>query len=419
MSFDLLDNYSLDQQANFPKRTLPIGFMLRLAKALHSYGMTAYELEGTMKKIGTKLGFGVQCLSQPTNLILSFSHPDEPEPKTYIFRVDPGEVYLERQVLVEEVVQAVTDDSMNVEEAAKRLKQIALSPLRFGDAGIIAGYGLLSGAIARVLGGAVNEILLALCIGLLTGLLALRLKKQDTAKFLFPTLAAMLSAAVASLVSSFGLLASPYIATLSGVIVLIPGLLLTTAIAELARQDMVSGTARFFSAVTVFLQIAFGVVIGNSLGAIFPSEPITLQLLLPEWTRWVAILVAGSGLFFLFQSRPKDFPWVLLGGFIAYGVTAFGSQHLGPVLGAFVGALATGLASNLFERLTNVPRAVMLMPGIILLVPGSIGFQSLSFLVESNVIEGMNTAFIMSFVSIALVTGLLIASLIIPPNTRQ
>jgi len=96
MSFNPADNSSLDQQSQFPQRTLPIGFMLRLAKALHSYGMTAYEMENRMPLIGEKLGFAVQCLSEPTNLIMSFSRPQEPEPITYVFRVDPGEVNLER-----------------------------------------------------------------------------------------------------------------------------------------------------------------------------------------------------------------------------------------------------------------------------------------------------------------------------------
>tara|TARA_B100000795_G_scaffold219674_1_gene174043 strand:- start:264 stop:449 length:186 start_codon:yes stop_codon:yes gene_type:complete len=58
----------------------------------------------------------------------------------------------------------------------------------------------------------------------------------------------------------------------------------------------------------------------------------------------------------------------------------------------------------------------MLMPGIILLVPGSVGFQSLSLLVEKNILAGLDTAFMMSFVAVALVTGLLLASLIVPPR---
>jgi uncharacterized membrane protein YjjP (DUF1212 family) len=417
MSFDLLDNYSLDQQPNFPQRTLPIGFMLRLAKALHTYGMTAYELENTLQNIGDKLGFGVQCLSEPTNIIMSFSHPDEPEPKTYVFRVDPGEVNLERQIMVNQVVSDVESSSISVEEGAKKLKEISINPVRFGDKSMILGFGLLSGAIARVLNGGIAEIIVALFIGLLTGLIAMRFIKSESAKFLFPTIAATISALTASFVASFGVLSSPYIATLSGVIVLVPGLLLTTAIAELARQNMVSGTARLFSAATIFMQIGFGVAVGNEIGNYLFEVPLIAEFNeLDYWTEWLAILLAGVGLFFLFQSRPRDFPWVVLAGVIAYGSTVVGSHYFGAIMGAFFGALTTGLCANLFERLTKITRSVMLMPGIILLVPGSVGFQSLLLMLEQNVLEGLDTAFKMGFVAIALVTGLLLASLIIPPT---
>ncbi|HAG72868.1 MAG TPA: hypothetical protein DCL66_11760 [Gammaproteobacteria bacterium] len=417
MSFSPLDNSSLDQQSQFPQRTLPIGFMLRLAKALHSYGMTAYEMENRMPLIGEKLGFAVQCLSEPTNLIMSFSRPQEPEPITYVFRVDPGEVNLERQIQVDFVFQDVASGAMTVEVGAQRLDEIASSAARFGDKLTILGFGLFSGAIARLLGGATAEILVALFIGLLTGLIAMRFLKSESARFLFPTIAATISSVIAAFVASFGLLASPYIATLSGVIVLVPGLLLTTAIEELARQNMVSGTARLFSAGTIFMQIGFGLAIGIQLSDYwFITQPVVAQDDLPVWTEWCAVLSAGIGLFFLFKSRPKDLGWVLTAGFVTWGATLIGSHYFGPIMGAFFGALCTGIASNLFERLTRISRNVMLMPGIILLVPGSVGFQSLSLLVEKNILAGLDTAFMMSFVAVALVTGLLLASLIVPPR---
>ncbi|EAR61737.1 threonine/serine ThrE exporter family protein [Neptuniibacter caesariensis] len=417
MSFDLIDHLSLDKQPNFPPRTLPVGFMLRLAKALHTYGMTAYELENTMKHVGQKLGFGVQCLAQPTNLIMSFSHPDEPEPKTYVFRVEQGEVNLERRIQVHEVVRGVMSDEMSVADGAYQLKSISNSGVRFGLKGQMAGFGLLSAGIAHLLGGAVPEIVVALIIGMITGLIAVKFLKTDSLKYLFPTLSAIISALLANFVASLGWLTSPYIATVAGVIVLVPGLPLTTAVAELARQNMVAGTARLVYAGTIFLQIGFGVAIGNAIGmGLFPFQEVSLEWYLPNWALWPAIAIAGVGLCFLFQCRPQDMHWAVLGGLIAFAATWYGSQLFGQVMGAFIGAFVTGLVSNLFERLSGITKAVMLLPGIILLVPGSVGFQSLSLLVEKNIVEGIDTAFSMSFVAIALVTGLLFSSLILPPK---
>ena len=165
------------------------------------------------------------------------------------------------------------------------------------------------------------------------------------------------------------------------------------------------------------MQIGFGLAIGIQLSDYwFITQPVVAQDDLPVWTEWCAVLSAGIGLFFLFKSRPKDLGWVLTAGFVTWGATLIGSHYFGPIMGAFFGALCTGIASNLFERLTRISRNVMLMPGIILLVPGSVGFQSLSLLVEKNILAGLDTAFMMSFVAVALVTGLLLASLIVPPR---
>lgn len=417
MSFDLLDHYSLYTQPHFPPRTLPVGFMLRLARALHTYGMTAYELESTMNRVGIRLGFGVQCLAQPTTLIMSFSHPEEPEPKTYVFRVEQGEVNLERQIEVQEIVSAVLDESLSVEEGAGRLKTISNTPPRFGVKGQMASFGLLASCVAQLLGGAISEMIVALFVGIVTGFVAVKLLQTESLKYLFPTISAIISALLASFVASFGLLSSPDIATVAGVIALVPGLPLTTAVAELARQNMVSGTSRLVYSGTILLQIGFGVAIGNALGVeLFPATEISREFFLPDWSIWISIVIAGISLCFLFQGRPKDIPWIVLGGLIAFSTTWYGKEFFGQVMGAFMGALVTGLAANLFERISGITRGVMLMPGILLLVPGSVGLQSLSLLVEKNVLEGIDTAFSMSFVAIALVTGLLFSSLIVPPK---
>jgi len=58
----------------------------------------------------------------------------------------------------------------------------------------------------------------------------------------------------------------------------------------------------------------------------------------------------------------------------------------------------------------------MLVPGIMLLVPGSIGFKSVSSLIAADVVSGMRLALTVGIMGIALVIGLLVASAIIPPR---
>jgi uncharacterized membrane protein YjjB (DUF3815 family) len=54
------------------------------------------------------------------------------------------------------------------------------------------------------------------------------------------------------------------------------------------------------------------------------------------------------------------------------------------------------------------------VPGIILLVPGSLGFRSLNFAFERDLMLGLDTAFAVVTALIALVAGILVGSLVLP-----
>ena len=60
----------------------------------------------------------------------------------------------------------------------------------------------------------------------------------------------------------------------------------------------------------------------------------------------------------------------------------------------------------------------MQVPGILLLVPGSVGFRSLTSLLERQAVTGIETAFSMILTAMALVAGLLMAG-VIAPETRM
>jgi uncharacterized membrane protein YjjB (DUF3815 family) len=57
---------------------------------------------------------------------------------------------------------------------------------------------------------------------------------------------------------------------------------------------------------------------------------------------------------------------------------------------------------------------VIVVPGILLLVPGSVGFRSLTSLIEREALTGIETAFSMILTAIALVAGMLMAGVIVP-----
>ena len=80
-------------------------------------------------------------------------------------------------------------------------------------------------------------------------------------------------------------------------------------------------------------------------------------------------------------------------------------------------ALAQSADSNVESRLQAViDAAVEDAPGIILLVPGSIGFRSVASLLDHNVLHGVEAAFLMAMVGVSIVAGLLLANVAAPTS---
>ncbi|MDN5925122.1 MAG: threonine/serine exporter family protein, partial [Xanthomonadales bacterium] len=72
--------------------------------------------------------------------------------------------------------------------------------------------------------------------------------------------------------------------------------------------------------------------------------------------------------------------------------------------------------SNAYARLTSRPGALIREPGIILLVPGSVGYRTLASLAENDVMTGTHTAIILVTLLISLVAGLLFGDMLVAPR---
>jgi uncharacterized membrane protein YjjB (DUF3815 family) len=109
-------------------------------------------------------------------------------------------------------------------------------------------------------------------------------------------------------------------------------------------------------------------------------------------------------------------PWIVLTTLLAFVGARLGSRALGPELAVFVGALLVGAVSNVIARVRRAPSALTSVPGLVVLLPGSIGLRSLDSLWQRDVELGVQTAFTVGMIVCALVAGLLVANLVSPPR---
>jgi uncharacterized membrane protein YjjP (DUF1212 family) len=409
------NNLSFEEIPNFPERDDPAGFLLRLAKSLHAYGVPAYEIESTLTRVAKRLKLGVQCLALPTSMTMTIY--DKKEVYTYVIRVAPGEVNLSKLIKVNEIASLVLSGVIPVDKGAAKLKLLETSKPIFSEWLVALSFGIMGAVIAIVFGGSGNDVLGALSCGLAVGLMGTVATRFVGGMHVFPAIAAIVTAVMAHAFAVYLPLTSIYVPIIGGLIVLLPGFSLTIAMAELSTQHLVSGTSRLFAAGINFLQMGFGVAIGSQLGLILLGSPLPFESVInPAWYQWAAILFGGLALTILFQSSLKYAPVIIIACFVSYSTSAYFSKSLGMVLGAFLGALAISIVSNLHARINNIPNSVMLVPGILLLVPGSVGFRSLTAMLDRDVVGSVETAFSMVLAGISLVMGLLIGNMLSAPS---
>ena len=391
-----------------------MGFVLRLARALHAYGYSAPRLEDILGATADRLGLaGHRFFSMPTQIMAAFG-PEERQ-RTHLLRVEPGEVNLGKLASLEQVSLDVAHGRVSPQEGMARIERIVAAPSQYGPGLVTLAHGILSGAVCQFLGGGWREIVVATVLGLGLGLLAIYAASHARVGRIFESLAAFfLSTAAIGLARLVGPL-SVFIATLAGLIVLLPGLLLTTAITELATRHLASGTLRMSSAFMTLLGIVFGVALGTRLGTMIFGAPLNaVPAALPAWAPIVAIVLAAASSVVILRADPSDALWIVAAGLLGVLAGRFGAARLGQELGMFVAAFGVAMASAAYERLRSRPAPVVLVPGILLLVPGSIGYLSMSSLMERNTVAGIDTAFTMVLTAVSLVAGLLIASIVAP-----
>jgi uncharacterized membrane protein YjjP (DUF1212 family) len=310
----------------------------------------------------------------------------------------------------------VAEGSLPLEEATRRVREIESEPglpwWLQGAAGTI-----VAAAASRLFGGGLAEVLLGCLIGLLVAVLTRAVRGTRAARLHDP-LAAIVAAAVASLGATRLVAASPTITVLGGLMLLLPGYAFTVALDELAARHLVAGTSRIAGALTVILFLGLSVLLADKVAAAVPVRPAIAALaVLPAWFDVIAIVLGLLGLAVWFRTPWPDLPWVIVLGGLAE-VIERAAVPLDVPLAAALAALFLALSCNSVARLTGRVANAILAPSLMLLVPGSLGLRTLFALSERNVVSGVETAYQMVLVAVAIVTGLLLGNLVVP-SRRQ
>jgi uncharacterized membrane protein YjjP (DUF1212 family) len=403
-----------------------IAFVLELARRLHQYGTSAPRLEMAISGAAQRLGLSADVWSSPTAIIISFADLAQGEEgvaqTTQVMRLAPGEVNLARLCQADDIADRAIAGELGLREGFRLLRELGRPDTRREKVGSIASYGLSAASIAALfLHSSWVDLVVAAVIGVIIGCITLLAASRPQLAVASDAICALVATTVAIVVSAFVVPLAIKSVVLASLIILVPGMSLTNAVREISSQHLVSGMARMGGAMSTLLKLTFGTIAATQLCAAVGITARDFALpALPTWTDFPALLVAAIAFAILFRAARRDWPVVIVAVVVGYLATRWGGAISGSLPGApvgvFLGGLLLGALANVYARFAHRPGAVIREPGILLLVPGSVGFRSVSFLLERDTTLSVDTGLLLITLLVSLVAGLMFGDLLVSPR---
>ena len=393
-----------------------VAFVLELGRTLQAFGVSASTLEKALGRVCLHLELEGAVFATPTGFLASLRKEGH-HSKTYLMRVDAGRSSLEKLAEAEALVDLVLDGDLDVHAAREHLALLTSRPPRFSVALKVAAHGFCAMGMGIIFRGGWREVLLGTLVGLLVGFAVHQAQLRPRLGRLSPLLAGLVSSLAATVLAQYFPTVSRPILVVCGIIGLLPGLGLLVSMQELGTGNLVSGTARMAGTGLVFILLAFGVGLGERLGTHFLTMVPSDSVALPFWLVAPAIALVAAGFLIIFQGRPADFGWTLGASALAWSTARLATHALGPEAGAGIAALVLGAACNTYARRSRRPGAVLLLPSLMLILPGSVGVRSLTLMMQGQTLDGLSAGFQSLSVTVALMLGLLMANAMVPRRT--
>ena len=403
-------------QASYAQR---IAFVSEMAARLHRYGTTAQRLEATVTALSQRLDLECEAWSNPTGLILSFSAPGKPlgsTDTTRVIRLPPGENDLHKLSEADRIAEAVANGQMSIAQGHTALRTLDRPPAARARVMHVLAFGLAAAGVAGLWRLPWLDIATAAATGLLIGLLDQYTSPRPALKEASDALAALIAGTVVSLVAAAVGPLNLNTVVIASLVVLLPGMALTNAVNELASQHWVSGTVRFAGALTTVLKLTVGAMVAVVLLDLVGLQPqVRAWRPQPDWVEWMSMGVAAFAFAVLFRASRRDYPWVMGAAVAGYLIARYAGHAWGSQVGIFLSALVLTAAGNAFGRWVQRPGALIRLPGIIMLVPGSASLRGLLTLVQQQDMDAGQSAMLgVLNIVMALVAGLLFGNLLIP-----
>ncbi|MCX5773860.1 MAG: threonine/serine exporter family protein [Fusobacteria bacterium] len=409
------NNQQLSEKEKFEKACK---FVIRLGTLAHQYGTQSKSLDTFLAQVIKTLGYSGIFKSTPTEISFTFKEEQELWHKTHLVTFSGPGFNLAKMAKLDTLVAKVIKGTVSLNIAIEMLEKIDKLKPPFNKYLVAFGYAIAGAGYAGYLQCSIYDIILSAILSVVVFLIV-----ETSAHFSerFELSTTVLSAFVAGTIAALCSIILPslqvYLITLSAIIYLIPGFTISNGVIELTYKYVVSGLTNIVNGVFYLVLLFCGAWVGISMVySIFPVHQ-TAEGHIPLIFIWPSIMVLVVGLCIIFQTSPKDFIWAIIGCLITCCGIILGI-HMGNIdLGNFLGTVFAVIFANIWSSKTHRAASIVLLPAIVLLVSGSIGFRGFVSYTSGNTVLGQQQFTHMFVVAATIAMGLILGNSLTKPKT--
>ena len=394
-------------------------FIIKVGVAAHGYGSTSTRLESFLVGLSKSFGYQGVFRSTPSEIVFALREGPESPQRVEVIATPAPDVNLDKLARLGDLLNECNGGTMSLTEASTRIDMIEQVPPPWGRFASMLGYALTGLGLAPLLGGGWFDTLFATLFSMLVyGVVLLSGRIGAFATMWLPLSSAFVVGVLATVVKLWVPELNLVLVILSAVAIILPGYTISLGAGELAAQHIVSGASNLMSGlICLFKQVAggwLGVIAAGfviPLAAMGPANPVE-----PVWM-WLLVPTIIVGLCLAFQTSHRDLLWAALVCGIAYLGILAGSALLDSNLGNLVGTIIAVVVANLWARKIGRPSSIVLIPAIVLLVSGSIGFRGLVAMAGGDFLLGAGQFLQMFVVAMTIFAGIVVGHTIVRPES--
>ncbi|MFA0438979.1 hypothetical protein BCU70_09805 [Vibrio sp. 10N.286.49.C2] len=325
--------------------------ILEFADHLHQSGFAPYSVSKYTEQYALKHGVEATIDVTPSKIMAIIEKPNQSV-----------------------VIQNKTPPSVNLRQLVSTLRSLKNhSPIT-----VVGRYSFYTLGIANILlppcylmlvGSTYCAVLLSVFLGLIAWVIQCQLSHKSA--ILTEFIVALIASIVVGIASGYAPDLPVLALCISSVVLFIPGLTITNALASFSVNDYRSGIELLAQSGFVIMKLFIGIVLGLTISRLFISTPDVTNYIneIPPITQFVALVGISTGIGVIFNADAKDIAISLPAAIIGM----WGPHWITPdwIVGTWISSMLITLYGLLVGKMRGTPPIVYIVQGIIILVPGS------------------------------------------------